>query len=207
MNYTPQLLLVGAVAAVGLLHTIVPDHWVPITLIARQHGWSGKETAQASLQAGFGHVMSTLLIAAAVWLGGVAFAARFGHIVDTATSIALIGFGAWIAISALREMRGPGGHRPAHSHRYNHFPPRLTDDPVHGWEQQSFATDEGALKLSIFSSPRAHRIYVCQVRPSMSPESKHSGRMDRDNFSGSRIGERIGSRPRRCPSLINSRSH
>jgi hypothetical protein len=32
--------LVGAVAAVGVLHTIVPDHWVPITLIARQRGWS-----------------------------------------------------------------------------------------------------------------------------------------------------------------------
>ena len=36
MNYGPALLLVGAVATVGVLHTIVPDHWVPITLIARQ---------------------------------------------------------------------------------------------------------------------------------------------------------------------------
>jgi hypothetical protein len=36
MNYGPELLLVAAVATVGVLHTIVPDHWVPITLIARQ---------------------------------------------------------------------------------------------------------------------------------------------------------------------------
>lgn len=38
MILNPELLLVGAVAAVGVLHTIVPDHWVPITLIARQQG-------------------------------------------------------------------------------------------------------------------------------------------------------------------------
>ena len=35
MNYGPELLLVAAVATVGVLHTIVPDHWVPTTLIAR----------------------------------------------------------------------------------------------------------------------------------------------------------------------------
>ena len=46
MNVGPELLLIGAVAAVGVLHTIVPDHWVPITLIARQRGWSKGETAR-----------------------------------------------------------------------------------------------------------------------------------------------------------------
>jgi hypothetical protein len=30
MNYAPELLLIGAVASVGVLHTIVPNHWVPI---------------------------------------------------------------------------------------------------------------------------------------------------------------------------------
>src|SRR5579872_5661602 len=101
MNWAPPLLLVGAVAAVGVLHTIVPDHWVPITLIARQRGWSKGETARASFRAGTGHVLSTLLIAAVVWLAGVAVATRFGHIVDSAASIALVAFGGWIAISAL----------------------------------------------------------------------------------------------------------
>ena len=40
MNYAPELLIIGAAASVGVLHTIVPDYWVPITLIARQRGWS-----------------------------------------------------------------------------------------------------------------------------------------------------------------------
>lgn len=119
MNVGPELLLIGAVAAVGVLHTIVPDHWVPITLIARQRGWSKVETARASLQAGIGHVLSTLLIAVVVWLAGVAVATRFGHIVDTAASIALVAFGSWIAISAWRELRG-NGHSHGHGHSHAH---------------------------------------------------------------------------------------
>ncbi|HEY5071164.1 MAG TPA: hypothetical protein VII63_03950, partial [Caulobacteraceae bacterium] len=66
--FTPQLLLVGAVAGVGVLHTMVPDHWVPITLIARQRGWSRAATARAALVAGTGHVLSTLAIALVVWI-------------------------------------------------------------------------------------------------------------------------------------------
>ena len=93
MNYGPEMLLVAAVATVGVLHTIVADHWVPITLIAQQRGWSKSETTRAALQAGTGHVLSTLLIALVVWLAGVAFAERFGHIVDTVSSLALIAFG------------------------------------------------------------------------------------------------------------------
>jgi putative Mn2+ efflux pump MntP len=115
----PGLLLVGAVAAVGVLHTIVPDHWLPIALIARERGWSKAETAKAALQAGTGHVLSTLAIALAVWVAGVALAQRFGQFVDAASGVALIGFGGWIALSAWRELHPTGGH--GHGHR--HVPP------------------------------------------------------------------------------------
>src|SRR5258708_19292446 len=129
MNYGPEMLLVAAVATVGVLHTIVPDHWVPITLIARQRGWSKSETTRAALQAGTGHVLSTLLIALVVWLAGVAFAERFGHIVDTVSSLALIAFGGWFALSAWRDLRMHGGHGHSHNHDFpppplnNHSPP------------------------------------------------------------------------------------
>jgi ABC-type nickel/cobalt efflux system permease component RcnA len=118
MNYGPELLLVAAVATVGVLHTIVPDHWIPITLIARQRGWSKSETARAALLAGRGHIVSTLLIAVVVWLAGVAFAERFGHVVDTVSSFALIAFGGWFAISAWRDLRMHGGHGHGHSHDF-----------------------------------------------------------------------------------------
>jgi hypothetical protein len=134
MTDTPQLLLICAVAAVGVLHTIVPDHWMPITLIARQHGWSRRETALAALQAGFGHVVSTLVIAIAVWLAGVAFAARFGNLVDRVTSLALIGLGGWIAIGAIRELGAAGGttDRESHSHHHGATVPHASEKPDHG---------------------------------------------------------------------------
>lgn len=145
MNYTPELLLVGAVAVVGVLHTIVPDHWVPITLIARQRGWTKAETARASLKAGTGHVLSTLAIALVVWFAGVAFAQRFGHYVDMAASLALVGFGGWIAISSLLEMRRSGGH--GHSHHHHSLVPHGS---IHGPELQEVKASHGLLQLSIF---------------------------------------------------------
>jgi hypothetical protein len=74
MNFSPELLLIVSVGVVGVLHTIVPDHWVPITLIARQRGWSMGETARAAFAAGVGHVVSTLMIASVIWFAGVAVA-------------------------------------------------------------------------------------------------------------------------------------
>jgi nickel/cobalt transporter (NicO) family protein len=155
MSYAPELLLIGAVASVGVLHTIVSDHWVPITLIARQRGWSKAETARAAFQAGTGHVLSTLLIGLIVWFAGVVVAARFGHLVETASSVALIAFGGWIAISAWRELRASGGHGHSHSHGFGHSEEHQHHDDqnqVHGPELQQIATGDGVLELSIFEA-------------------------------------------------------
>jgi hypothetical protein len=150
----PELLLIGAVAAVGVLHTIVPDHWVPIALIARQRGWSKAETARASLVAGIGHVLSTLLIGSVVWLAGVVAAARFGHVVDTAASIALVAFGGWIGISAWRELRGNAGHAHGHVHRHKHAHDLAPSGGagIHGPELQRIPTELGELELSIYET-------------------------------------------------------
>jgi hypothetical protein len=154
MNYAPELLLVAAVAGVGVLHTIVPDHWVPITLLARQRGWSKSETARASLQAGTGHVLSTLFIALVVWIAGVAFAERFGHLVDTVASLALVAFGGWIGITAWRDLRSHGGHGHSHNHGIALGHPHDDGDPnaVHGPELQRIKTKNGVLELSIFEA-------------------------------------------------------
>jgi len=124
-----QLLLIGAVAAVGVLHTVVPDHWVPITVIAQRRGWSKSETARAALQAGTGHVLSTLVIAVVVWIAGAAAAKRFGAVVDTVSSVALISFGLWIAVSAWHEQN----HHRAHPRQQG----SEQDVHVHGSKPES----------------------------------------------------------------------
>ncbi len=120
----PQILLLVAVAAVGVFHTIVPDHWLPITLLARQEGWTRRETARAAAGAGLGHSLSTLAIGFVIWLAGAALAAKFANAVSTIASLALIGFGLWIALGALRDLRrgghSHGHHGHSHGHRHHH---------------------------------------------------------------------------------------
>ena len=100
-----ELLLVLAVLSVGVFHTLAPDHWVPIALIANRAGWKRLETARVAALAGAGHTLSTLAIGAFVWAAGAALALRFGHLVESAASVALILFGGWIALSSLRDLR------------------------------------------------------------------------------------------------------
>ena len=113
---SPQFLLVLAVAGVGVLHTIVPDHWLPIALIARQEGWTRRVTARAAFGAGVGHSLSTLALGVLVWLLGAA-AASLGQTVSGIASAALIGFGLWVAVTAFREARRPtADDGPQHGH-------------------------------------------------------------------------------------------
>lgn len=113
MSIGSQSLLIGAVAAVGVLHTLVPDHWLPITVMARQRSWSKSETARVALRAGAGHVLSTLAVAVAVWIASAAAARRLGNAIDTISSFALIAFGLWIGVSAWLEQHP---HARAHPH-------------------------------------------------------------------------------------------
>ncbi len=140
------LLLIGAVIAVGILHTLVPDHWAPIALMARQKNWSRRQTARAAFGAGLGHTISTLAIGAIVWVAGLAVAVRFGHLVSTLSSLALVGFGAWIAISSYREISS-GGHHHHHDHDYDH-------DHEHAYDHDNDRPNSRmALLLILGSSP------------------------------------------------------
>jgi ABC-type nickel/cobalt efflux system permease component RcnA len=115
-----QVLLILAVAAVGFLHTLVPDHWAPIALLARQQGWGRKQSARVAAGAGLGHTLSTLALALVVWFVGILAAQRLGGTIGYVSSGALIFFGTWIAIFALRDLHREEHHGHAH-HRHFHL--------------------------------------------------------------------------------------
>jgi ABC-type nickel/cobalt efflux system permease component RcnA len=74
----------------------------------------------------FGHVSSTLAIAALAWIVGVAASQRFGRAVDTTASMALVGLGAWIALSSWNDRRSAANahpHDPIHPRRHEHEAP------------------------------------------------------------------------------------
>ena len=58
--------LTGALAlaaiTVGSLHTIAPDHWVPLTALARAQGWSRTRAIRITAMCGFGHVTVTVVL-------------------------------------------------------------------------------------------------------------------------------------------------
>lgn len=119
---TPAPLLVGTVAAVGILHTLVPDHWAPIVVIGRQQGWSRRRTARAAAIAGLGHVLSTLALGVVLWVVGASLAVRYGHTVNVVAAAALLLFGAWIAYGGWRELRASSAaaERFGHAHLHRH---------------------------------------------------------------------------------------
>ena len=150
MTLEPQMLLFAAVAMVGVLHTMVPDHWAPIVAIARQRGWSRAETARAAIVAGMGHVSSTLAIAIAVWIAGAAAATRLGHLVDTVSSLALVGFGSWIAWSAWRDLQRAAGHaHHDHPHPYTHDHHHHGHGHSHDHDDSGYAFAADALYLPL----------------------------------------------------------
>jgi hypothetical protein len=181
---TAEWLLISTVAAVGVLHTIVPDHWVPITLVARQRGWTKLQTGRAALLAGTGHVLTTLLIAAVVWIAGVAAAKSFGHVVDMLASAALVLFGGWIAISSLLAMRKGDGHGHRHGHSHTHdFGQFPSGDGIHGPEFHEIETPQGTVGLSIYEKgmPPQFRLTGANVEQASAATVRPDG--SRQSFS------------------------
>jgi ABC-type nickel/cobalt efflux system permease component RcnA len=164
------VLLVAAVLVVGVLHAIVPDHWVPITVIARQRGWTKGQTARAALKAWIGRVFVTLVMAAIVWLAGVAVAAKFNHWVDTISSIVLIAFGLWAAISSWFELHSGDGRRHSQgphgrTHGFSHLAKSDgSADAIHGPELQRMLGQHGVLELSIYGFRQPPRFRLTTTR-------------------------------------------
>ncbi len=83
-------LLITTVAAVGVLHTLVPDHWAPIVVLGRQQGWSVSRTARAGAIAGIGaRDHNTCCSASFLWAVGASLAVRYAHLVSVVAAVAL----------------------------------------------------------------------------------------------------------------------
>ena len=171
--------LVFTVAAVGVLHTIVPDHWGPIVVVARERGWSLAQTARAAATAAIGHVVTTLILGAIVWYAGSLAAAQYAREVTLVAAIALIAFGMWIAYGGWREASGHGhDHDDGHEHFEHGHAHRHADgtqhvhwhahEREHDWhahddvavlhEHSHAATGRTALLLILGSSPMVEGI-------------------------------------------------
>ncbi len=119
MNTSSLLLLLGAAATVAILHSILPDHWVPLAVVARTQRWSVSRVARVSALASLGHVVASLVLGGIIALIGLQFQRQLdtqqGHIIGGILILTGIGFLIWGLVG--------GGHGHSHSgegHIHNH---------------------------------------------------------------------------------------
>lgn len=114
MSTSSLALLLFAAGAVGFLHAILPDHWVPLAVVGRTQRWSLTRVARTSALAASGHVLTSLILAAVVAVVGLQFQHQIdvqqGRIVGGVLILTGIGFLIW-------GMTGHGHHDHDHKPR------------------------------------------------------------------------------------------
>jgi nickel/cobalt exporter len=109
--------LAGTAAAVGALHSLAPDHWVPFTALARARGWSAARTAEVTLVCGFGHVSVSVVLGVLALMLGREMLEAFGTRLESLAGLLLIGFGLAYGLWGLRR----GIAERLHGHSHAHF--------------------------------------------------------------------------------------
>lgn len=116
MTDSLALTLAIAAATVGALHTLAPDHWVPVAAVSRARGWTLRRTARVALLCGFGHVSVSALLGVIALVSGSAVVEAFGARTGAVAGVLMIGFGAAYAVWGARHwiMRKFHGHDHRH---------------------------------------------------------------------------------------------
>lgn len=110
MTSTPALLL--AAAGVGFGHAILPDHWVPLAVIARTQRHPLKRVARLSTLAGAAHVALSVALGAVLIGVGLQFRSSVQRHEDLVVGGILLATGASFLVL---ELLGRG-HRHSHDH-------------------------------------------------------------------------------------------
>jgi hypothetical protein len=122
------VLAIGAVA-LGALHTIAPDHWVPFAAISGAQGWSRGRTVRITALCGFGHVTVSVLLGILALVFGIEMLRVIGQRMEAVAGILLIGFGLVYGVLGLRRAAGERFHGHRH-HHYDHVHEPSTMTPL-----------------------------------------------------------------------------
>jgi nickel/cobalt exporter len=121
MNTTSLFATLAAAAiTVGSLHSLAPDHWVPIAAVARARGWSSRRAAAVGLLCGFGHVTVSVLLGLLALVFGAHMLQSLGERMESLAGLLLIGFGVAYGIWGLRHEVAHRMHGHSHRH-YDHI--------------------------------------------------------------------------------------
>jgi nickel/cobalt transporter (NicO) family protein len=116
--------LLSATVVVAVVHSILPDHWVPLAVVGRTQRWSLGRVARVSALAAGGHVLASLVLAGIVALIGLEFRsqveAQQGHIVGGVLVLTGVGFLIW-GLTGRGHPHSHNGHAESdHAHEAAH---------------------------------------------------------------------------------------
>jgi sulfite exporter TauE/SafE len=111
---TSIALLILAAGTVAILHSILPDQWVPLAVVARAERWGIGRVARLSALASAGHVLTSVVLGGVIAVVGLQFQRQIdvqqGHLVGAVLIITGVAFLVW----------GLTGHGHSHHHHDEH---------------------------------------------------------------------------------------
>lgn len=129
------LLLILTGGLVGFLHSVLPDHWVPLAVIGRAERWSVLRVARISALASAGHVAASVILSAIVAAVGLEFRhqveTKQGQFIGIVLVLTGIGFLIW-GLTGHEHSHSHDGHGHTHDHGHDHMHPH---DHAHGEEE------------------------------------------------------------------------
>ena len=165
-----------AAAGIGVGHAILPDHWMPLALLARTRRYPFGRVARLALAAAVTHVLMSVVFGAALAAVGLRLREAVARHADLAVGGVLVATG--VALLVL-DVAGRG-HRHDHSDRgadCGHH----QDDHIHGHGHGHAGADgeETATAAPLVSSqaePRSGHAVAVLERPAASSASDHRRR-------------------------------
>lgn len=106
MGETTGFALLSLALSTALLHTLIPDHWLPFVLIGRAQAWSLRGTAAVAGASAAIHALLSIALALAALGVGASTAEALGGTLERTGAWLLVGFGVAYAAWAWRK----GGH-------------------------------------------------------------------------------------------------
>ena len=80
-------------AAVGALHSVAPDHWVPFAALARARRWPLGHTARITILCGLGHVTVSAILGVIALITGLKAVHAIGIRLEEHATLLLMAFG------------------------------------------------------------------------------------------------------------------
>jgi nickel/cobalt exporter len=118
------LALTAAAAAVGSLHSVAPDHWVPFAALARARRWSSAHTARITILCGLGHVTVSAILGVVALVTGLKAVHAIGIHLEEHATLLLMAFGTvymvWGIWRSFRRDPLAVMHHHHHHHAHGH---------------------------------------------------------------------------------------